>query len=72
MDFSYNRSFILILLIQYIAHYRVIKVIAWLPYSRNDRRTCLRRCFKENFNPVNILTENISCEISKLVTITTT
>ena len=27
MDFSLNRSFALILLIQYIAHYRVSKVI---------------------------------------------
>ena len=27
MDFSLNRSFVLILLIQYIAHYRVSRVI---------------------------------------------
>ena len=27
MDFSLNRSFVLILLIQYIAHYRASKVI---------------------------------------------
>ena len=27
MDFSLNRSFVLILFIQYIAHYRVSKVI---------------------------------------------
>ena len=27
MDFSLNRSFVLILLIQYIAHFRVSKVI---------------------------------------------
>ena len=27
MDFSLNRSFVLILLIQYIAHYRVSKAI---------------------------------------------
>ena len=28
MDFSLNRSFVLILLIPYIAHYRVIEVIS--------------------------------------------
>ena len=44
---------------------------AMSPYSGKDRRTCLRRCFKEDFKAANISTENISCEISKFVTITT-
>ena len=36
-----------------------------------DRRTCLRRCIKEDFKAVNISIEIISCEISKLVIIRT-
>ena len=40
-------------------------------YSRKYRWTCLRRCFKEDFKAANISIENISCEISKLVTIAT-
>ena len=42
---------------------------AWSPYSRKDPRTCLRRCFNEDFKVINISIENISCEISKLVTL---
>ena len=40
------------------------------PYSRNDRRTCFRRCFEQGFKAVNILIANIFfCERSILVII---
>ena len=32
------------------------------PYSRKKRRTCFRRCSKENFKAVNTSIANISCE----------
>ena len=38
-------------------------------YSCKDRRTCLRRCFKEDFKAVRILIEKVSCEIAKLAII---
>ena len=41
------------------------------PGSRKDLRTCLRRCFKEDFKAVRISIENVSCEISKPATIPT-
>ena len=43
---------------------------AWSPSSRKDRRTCLRRWFKEDFKAVRISIEKVSCEISQLVIIT--
>ena len=43
---------------------------AWSPYSRKDRRTCLQRCFKEDFKAVRISIEKVFCEISQLVIIT--
>ena len=30
-----------------------IYIKAWSPYSRNNRRICLRRCSKEDFKAVN-------------------
>ena len=44
---------------------------AWSPYTCKDSRTCLRRCFKEDFKVLNILIANISCERSMPVFITT-
>ena len=51
-------------------HMLTILPTIWSLYSRKNPRTCLRRCFKEDLKTVNISIENISCEISKLVTIT--
>ena len=45
---------------------------AWSPYSCKDRKTCLQRCFKEEFKVLNILTANIYGERSMPVIITTT
>ena len=40
MKFSLNRSFVLILLIQYIAHYRVSKVIRKHTKLNHNRPNC--------------------------------
>ena len=40
MDFSLNRSFVLILLIQYITHYRVSKVIRKHTKLNHDHPNC--------------------------------
>ena len=40
------------------------RACSWSPYSSNNRRICLRRCSKENFEAVNIsITSTSICEI---------
>ena len=43
----------------------------WSPYSCKDRRTCLRRCCKDDFKVLSKLIPNISYEISMSVIIST-
>ena len=36
---------------------------AWSPHSRNNRRTCFRRCSEEDVKAINISIAHIYCEI---------
>ena len=55
--------------VQPVEYFEVsIVVKSWSPYSCKGRRTCLRRCFKEDLKALIISVANISCERSILVT----
>ena len=72
---SPSKIFVVINKINYIAFHFLFscpyETKAWSSYSRNNRRTCLSRWFKEDFKAVKISIATTSSERSILATITT-